>query len=94
LTYQPNLNTNAQYQDEIEFYPGTGRALGYPIGFGWRIRRSLKSFYNVGIFYNGFGVSNIEGFNYSDEFTAANPGIRNSLDGCMTLKLGMSLGFF
>jgi hypothetical protein len=48
----------------------------------------------VGIFYKGFGVSNIEGFNYSDEFTAANPGIRNSLDGCMTLKLGMSLGFF
>ncbi|MGB2117410.1 MAG: DUF6089 family protein [Schleiferiaceae bacterium] len=94
LTYQPNLNTNAQYPDEIELYPGTGRALGYSIGFGWRIRRSLKSFYNVGVFYNGFGVSNIEGFNYSDEFTAANPGIRNSLDGCMTLKLGMSLGFF
>tara|TARA_Y100000385_G_C13108096_1_gene649708 strand:+ start:5314 stop:6009 length:696 start_codon:yes stop_codon:yes gene_type:complete len=94
LTYQPNLNTNAQYPDEIELYPGTGRTWGYSLGFGWRIRRSLKSFYNVGVFYNGFGVSNIEGFNYTDEFITANPAIRNTMDGSITLKLGMSLGFF
>ena len=94
LTYQPNLNTNAQYPNEIELYPGTGITLSYSIGFGWRIRRALKSFYNLSIVYNRFGVSNIEGFNYNEEFITANPGIRNSLDGCMTLKLGMSLGFF
>ena len=49
LTYQPNLNTNAQYPNEIELYPGTGITLSYSIGFGWRIRRALKSFYNLSI---------------------------------------------
>lgn len=94
VTYQPNLNTNAQYPDGIELAPGTGHTFGYTLGFGWRIRRSLKSFYNVGIYYNGFGASNIEGFNYTAEYLEANPSERNTLDGCLTLKLGMSLGFF
>lgn len=94
VTFQPNLNTNAQYPEEIELYPGTGHTYGYSLGFGWRIRRSLKSFYNFGIYYNGFGASNIEGFNYTAEYLEANPGTRNTLDGSLTLKLGMSLGFF
>lgn len=94
VTFQPNLNTNAQYPEEIELYPGTGHTYGYTIGFGWRIRRSLKSFYNFGIYYNGFGASNIEGFNYTAEYLEANAGTRNTLDGSLTLKLGMSLGFF
>jgi len=94
LTYQPELNTNAQYPDEIELYPGTGHTFSYTLGFGWRIRRSLKSFYNLGLYYNGFGVSNIEGFNYTQEYLDANPGTRNTLDGSFTFKFGMSLGFF
>jgi hypothetical protein len=94
VTFQPNLNTNAQYPEEIELYPGTGHTYGYSLGFGWRIRRSLKSFYNFGVYYNGFGASNIEGFNYTAEYLEANPGTRNTLDGSLTLKLGMSLGFF
>ena len=94
LTYQPHLNTNAQYPEEIALYPGTGHTYTYAVGFGWRIRRSLKSFYNLGIYYNGFGVSNVEGFNYTAEYLEANPAERNALDGSITFKFGMSLGFF
>ena len=94
LTYQPHLNTNAQYPEEIALYPGTGHTYTYAVGFGWRIRRSLKSFYNLGIYYNGFGVSNVEGFNYTSEYLDANPAERNALDGSITFKFGMSLGFF
>lgn len=93
LTYQANLNTNAQYPDGVELYPGTGHTYAYNLGFGWRIRKNLKSFYNLGIYYNGFGASNIEGFNYSAEYSEAN-GVRNTLDGSVTFKFGMSLGFF
>lgn len=94
VTYQPNLNTNAQYPEEIKLYPGTGHTVGYTLGFGWRIRRSLKSFYNFGIYYNGFAASNIEGFNYTAQYIEANTDVRNTMDGCLTLKFGMSLGFF
>jgi hypothetical protein len=93
LTYQANLNTNAQYPDGVELYPGTGHTYAYNLGFGWRIRKNLKSFYNLGIYYNGFGASNIEGFNYSAEYSDVN-NVRNTLDGSVTFKFGMSLGFF
>ena len=93
LTYQPHLNTNAQYPDGVQLYPGTGHTYAYNLGFGWRIRRNLKSFYNLGVYYNGFGVANIEGFDYSEEYSAAN-NVRNTLDGSITFKFGMSLGFF
>jgi len=95
LTYQPHLNTNAQYPDQIELYPGTGQTFTYALGFGWRIRRSLKTFYNLGIYYNGFGVSNIEGFNYNEDFGGwGSAEVSNTLDGSVTFKFGMSLGFF
>ena len=94
LTYQPHLNTNAQYPDGIALYPGTGHTYTYALGFGWRIRRSLKSFYNLGVYYNGFGASNIEGFNYESDWLANNPEYRNGMDGSLTFKFGMSLGFF
>lgn len=93
LTYQPHLNTNAQYPDGVQLYPGTGHTYAYNLGFGWRIRRNLKTFYNLGIYYNGFGVANIEGFDYSAEYLEAN-NLRNTLDGSITFKFGMSLGFF
>lgn len=93
LTYQPHLNTNAQYPDGVQLYPGTGHTYAYNLGFGWRIRRNLKTFYNLGIYYNGFGVANIEGFDYSAEYLEAN-NLRNTLDGSVTFKFGMSLGFF
>lgn len=86
LTYQPHLNTNAQYPDGVLLYPGTGHTYAYTMGFGWRIRRSLKTFYNLGLYYNGFGVSNIEGFDFEEG--------NNLLDGSVTFRLGMSLGFF
>jgi len=94
LTYQPHLNTNAQYPDGIALYPGTGHTYTYAVGFGWRIRRSLKSFYNLGIYYNGFGASNIEGFNYEADYLADNPALSNYMDGSVTFKFGMSFGFF
>jgi hypothetical protein len=94
LTYQPHLNTNAQYPEGIALYPGTGHTYTYAVGFGWRIRRSLKSFYNLGIYYNGFGASNVEGFNYEADYLAANPALSNNLDGSLTFKFGMSFGFF
>lgn len=86
MTYTPHLNTNAQYPDEIALYPGTGHTYTYAVGMGWRIRRNLKSFYNLGLYYNGFGASNVEGFNLSEG--------SNTLDGSLTFKFGMSLGFF
>ncbi|MEY2962824.1 MAG: hypothetical protein RL754_85 [Bacteroidota bacterium] len=86
LSYTPHLNTNAQYPAEIALYPGTGHTYTYAIGMGWRIRRNLKTFYNLGLYYNGFGASNVEGFNLSEG--------TNSPDGSLTFKFGMSLGFF
>ena len=94
VTFQPDLNTSAQYPDEIDLHPGTGATFSYTLGCGWRIRRSLKSFVNVGIFYSGFGTSHIEGFDFTDEHLAADPSAKNTMDGCLTLRLGMSLGFF
>ncbi|MEY2970895.1 MAG: hypothetical protein RLZZ599_1268 [Bacteroidota bacterium] len=94
LTYQPHLNTNAQYPDGIALYPGTGHTYAYSVGFGWRIRKKLKSFYNIGVYYNGFGASNIEGFNYDADYLDANPALSNFNDGSLVVKFGMSFGFF
>ena len=40
------------------------------------------------------GHSNIEGFNYAEDFVSSSTEVLNTLDGSVTFKFGMSLGFF
>lgn len=94
LSYTPHLNTNAQYPDYINLENGAGSAFTYNLGFGWRIRRSLKTFYNIGIYYNGTNTSRIEGFDYNTSSNSLPSGVYNTMDGFLSLKFGMSFGFF